>query len=79
MTRLLVPIVALLSLAMAQDATMHGKMAESSPFLKFFDSVLTVYVREEFLVDKDVLEYASEIEETLKKAEIEFNKVTLHD
>ncbi len=54
-------------------------MTESGPFLKFFDSVLTVYVREEFLVDKDVLEYASEIEETLKKAEIEFNKVTLHD
>ena len=72
-------MVAFLSLAMAQDATMHGKMTESSPFLKFFDSVLTVYVREKFLVDKDVQEYASEIEETLKNSEIEFNKVIFHD
>ena len=54
-------------------------MPHADAFLEFFESVMTIYVREKFLQDRDVLEYAAEIEEALQNAEIPFNKITQND
>ena len=78
--RLLIAALAIATCAFAEDATKQGKEApHGDAFLEFFDSVLTVYVREKFLADKDVLEYAAEIEEALANAEIPYNKITQND
>ena len=38
-----------------------------------------MYVRDKFLKERDVLEFAEEIEEILNNAEIEFNKISQND
>ena len=62
--KLLMSLLALGSVAIA-DNDPSTKQQQDSPFLEFLEAVMTIYVREKFLDDRDVLEYAAEIEETL--------------
>ena len=76
---LLIPLLTLATFAIADDDSTTKQQLEdvdASPFLDFFNSVLTVYVRDTFLEDRDVLEFAAEIEEALVNAEIDFNKIS---
>ena len=77
--QLLISALAIATCAIAEDATKQGETAHGDAFLDFFESVLTVYVREKFLKDKVVLEYAAEVEEMLQNAEIPYNKITEND
>ena len=76
---LLISVLAIATCAIAEDATKQGEAPHGDAFLDFFESVLTVYVREKFLKDKVVLEYAAEVEEMLTNAEIPYNKITEND
>ena len=74
--RLLISFLVLITVSVAADDSSSKQPVEDSPFMEFLSAVLTIYVREKFLEDNDVLEYAAEIEEALVNAGVDYNKIT---
>ena len=74
--RLLISLLVLATVAIAADDPSAKQPEIESPFMEFLNAVLTIYVREKFLEDRDVLEYAAEIEQTLAYAGVDYNKIS---
>ena len=77
---LLISFLALATCTIADDSSTKQQGDHNTALVDLFHSVLTVYVRDKFLEERDVLEFAEDMEKIFVGAGMDYkNKITMND